>query len=175
MIIVKSLYFMLPAYLANMTPSLLRKTRFLSAPVDFGKKWKRKRILGNHKTWRGIIVAPLVGIIVALIQQLLFPYLKVISLIDYSQGAWLLGLLLGGGAIIGDLVKSFFKRRLSIRSGKPWPILDQIDFVVGALLFAYIVYIPPFAYVLAVIIISPLLHVISNLIGYCLKIQKNKW
>jgi len=177
-IFVKAMYFMLPAYAAVMIPSLLRKMKFLSTPVDFGKNLKKRRIFGQNKTWKGIILAPIAGLIIFWVQKLLFPYLKTISLIDYSAGgvgSLELGVLLGIGAAIGSLANSFFKRRVGIKAGKSWPVLDQIDFVVGALLFAYIVYIPPFVYVIAVLVVSPILYIISTWLGYALKINKNKW
>ena len=30
-------------------------------PVDFGKSWKGKRLLGDGKTWRGFIGGALIG------------------------------------------------------------------------------------------------------------------
>ena len=40
--------------------------------------------------------------------------------------------LLAVGALLGDLVKSFFKRRFGKERGSKWPVADQYDLVVGA-------------------------------------------
>jgi CDP-diglyceride synthetase len=42
----------------------------------------------------------------------------------------------------GDAVKSFFKRRLGITPGKSWFPFDQLDFVLGAILFVSIIKFP---------------------------------
>ena len=40
------------------------------------------------------------------------------------------------GALLGDLTGAFIKRRLGIQPGGLLPIVDQIDFVVGAVVFS---------------------------------------
>lgn len=85
-----------------------------------------------------------------------------------------LGFLLGFGALLGDAFGSFIKRRLGIERGKPAPILDQLDFVAGALLLGSIVTLPPAEVILFVIIITIILHIFTNIIAYILKI-KDVW
>jgi len=41
------------------------------------------------------------------------------------------------GALTGDVVKSFFKRRMGVERGRPLPLADQLDFYAGATLFLY--------------------------------------
>ena len=49
-------YFFMPAYLANMSPVLVsRWFSALAVPIDGGKTLWGKRILGDHKTWRGLL------------------------------------------------------------------------------------------------------------------------
>ncbi|MFC1801695.1 CDP-archaeol synthase [Nanoarchaeota archaeon] len=175
-LILSGLYYFLPAYFANMAPVILKKINFLKYPVDFNKKIGQKRIFGSHKTWGGLFLAIILGTLVFYLQKLVFtiPFFQNYSLIDYSQSSILLGLLLSSGAIIGDLVKSFFKRRISINPGKPWIPFDQIDYVLGALAFSAIIYLPKLSIVLIILIASPLLHIITNLAGYYLRISKTK-
>ena len=73
------IYFMLPAYLANMAPPLLKKVNFLNYPIH-------EKLLGSHKTYRGLIFAVIVGMLIFYIQKILFQYalFKNISLINYS-------------------------------------------------------------------------------------------
>jgi CDP-2,3-bis-(O-geranylgeranyl)-sn-glycerol synthase len=46
-----------------------------------------------------------------------------------------LGALLSSGALVGDALKSFLKRRLRIKPGETFFIFDQIDYILGALAF----------------------------------------
>ena len=177
-IILKLLYFMLPAYLANMAPVIGKKyLKSLAIPIDCGKKWKGKPILGKNKTWRGIILAVAASTIVFLAQQYLhnFSSFKSISIIDYSTAPILIGVLLGLGAIAGDSIESFFKRQLNVKPGKPWRPFDQVDFTIGALLLTAIVYFPGWANAIIIVLISALGHVIINHSAYYLKIRKEKW
>src|SRR3989338_4143493 len=118
MLALKSLYLMLPAYFANMAPVIMKKVNFLDYPVDFNKKLGKNPVFGRHKTFRGFVFGVLFAIITAYIQFRLagFDSLRNISILNYDR--WLLiGFLMGFGALIGDLIKSFFKRRISINPG----------------------------------------------------------
>ncbi len=171
--IIQCLYFMLPAYLANMAPVLVRKLPFLNYPIDFNKRFKGQPIFGKHKTYRGFLFAVIFGIITAFIQSLI--NYQPLNLIDYTFPKWLIiGFLLGFGAIFGDLIKSFFKRRFSIKSGDRFFPFDQLDFVVGALLFCY-PFLPSLKVAITLLIISPLLHIVVNHIAYYTKIRKEAW
>jgi len=176
-LIIKTIYFMLPAYFANMAPVLVKDYfKFLAIPLDFNKKINNKPILGAHKTLRGLIFGIIAGIIIAFIQSLLYKYnfFTNISLIDYSN--WLLiGFLMSFGALVGDSVKSFFKRIIDIKPGKKWIPFDQLDYTIGALVFVFFVYIPPASMVGTALILSFILHIIANHLAYYLGIRKVKW
>lgn len=115
-------YFMLPAYCANMAPPFTRYWRGWNRPIH-------ERLLGSHKTVLGFLAGVATGVLVAGVQSRIHaPW----SLVDYQH--WLLlGLSLGGGAMLGDALKSLIKRMLHIRPGARWIPFDQLDFVVGAL------------------------------------------
>jgi len=177
-LILASIYLMLPAYFANMAPVLLKNyLKFLAVPVDFNKKIGGKPIFGKHKTWRGIFVACIISMFVFYVQQYLYRFdiFKEISLLNYSEHTLFLGFLLGFGAIIGDLIKSFFKRRFNIKPGAPWIPFDQLDFVTGALLFSSIIYLPPWNVILIILLISFFGHILMRHIGYWFGITKEKW
>ncbi len=134
---IKSTYLFLPAYLANTAPvitSLILKKK-LATPLDLGKKWRGKRILGDHKTIRGVIAAMIIGGAVFWLQKIIYnnQVWKGISLINYDEKSIIIGIMLGLGAITGDAVKSFFKRRKGIKPGEKWFPYDQIDFTIGGL------------------------------------------
>ena len=177
-LILQTLYFMLPAYVANMAPVFFRKVNLLNYPLDFNRKYKGQPILGPHKTFRGLVFGTLMSIITAYLQHLLA--MKGIAVflqapgVDYSNWFWL-GFLLGFGALFGDAVKSFFKRRVGINPGERFVPWDQLDFVFGSLIFVRFVYAVPFPMFVIAIIASFLLHIAANHIGFYLKIRKEKW
>jgi CDP-2,3-bis-(O-geranylgeranyl)-sn-glycerol synthase len=167
--IIESLYFFLPGYLANMAPLLLRW-------IPYGGKPINEKLLGSHKTWRGLIVAPLVGGLVFLLQQWLYVQgFQSWALIDYADFPIWFGFLQGAGVILGDLVKSFYKRKQGIKPGEPWWGWDQLDFVVGGVVLGFLVYVPPASTVLVLLVFSPILHLLANNIGYMLKINKKRF
>jgi CDP-2,3-bis-(O-geranylgeranyl)-sn-glycerol synthase len=173
-LIVSSLYFMLPAYFGNMAPIIVKKYfLFLAKPIDHGLKFKGKPVFGKNKTWRGLIFGPIFGIITAYIQ---FKLNLSINIINYDY--WLyIGFLMGFGALLGDIVESFFKRQCNVKPGQrffPW---DQVDFVIGALLLSFF-FIPAtirFNVIITLLILSPLLHISVNHLAYYLKIRNEKW
>ena len=134
--LLSSLYFFLPAYVANMMPVFVKKINFLNYPVDFNKEWRGIRILGDHKTWRGLFFGTLSGFITFELQRLLYRngLLSEFAQINYSEAPLFLGVILGFSALFGDLLKSFFKRRWGIRPGKPWVPFDQLDFIITAII-----------------------------------------
>jgi len=175
--ILKCIYLMLPAYFANMAPVLSHKINFLNYPVDFNKKFMGKPIFGSHKTWRGLFFGRIAGILVAYVQHLLqynYPFFASLSFFYYYN--WLaIGFLLGFGALCGDLVKSFFKRRVGIKPGARFIPWDQIDYSIGSLLFVSIAFVPSWQIIVTVIVASFILHVLVNHIAYYLKLSKVKW
>ena len=167
-LIIKALYFFLPAYIANMAPVLFKKLPLLEIPI-----WEKK--LGKNKTWRGVLVAVLVGLVVFALQKLLYMSgLRSWALIDYADFSILFGAALGFGAIVGDAVKSYYKRKAGIKPGKPWWGFDQLDFVFGGLTAGFIFYVPRVEVVVILIVFSPVLHVLTNRIGYYLGLRKVK-
>jgi CDP-2,3-bis-(O-geranylgeranyl)-sn-glycerol synthase len=169
--VLQVLYFFLPAYVANMSPVLVRR-RFdgLAIPIDGGRTLGGKRILGDHKTWRGLIAGGVAGALVFEMQRFAYEveWVPSLALIDYSAHPLLPGLLMGLGAGVGDTVKSFFKRRIDIEPGASWPVFDQLDFFLGAYIFVALVYSPPLMATLASLPIILLGNIGSNAVGYWL-------
>lgn len=156
----QAIWFFLPAALGNAVPVIAHVYKwvpFLNKPMDFGLSWKGKRILGDHKTWRGFVFAVLTGAAVCSLQKYLYlnlPDLRSLYIYDFTNiNPLVLGSLMGGGAIIGDAVKSFLKRQNGIDPGQKWLIFDQIDYVLGGLAFAGLylqLYLIPSSYVLVI-------------------------
>jgi len=175
-LILSCFYFMLPAYFANMAPVIVRKINFLNFPIDLNKKINNKAIFGKNKTWRGLFFGILFAVVISYIQYILYKneFFIGLSFIDYSN--WLLiGLLLGFGAIMGDLIESFVKRRLNYGPGKPFVPWDQLDFIFGALVFIYPIISLSFDKVFIILTLSFVLHIIVNHTAFYLRIRKEKW
>jgi len=154
------IYFMLPAYLANAGALAFGGGK----PLDSGLNFRDgRRIFGDGVTWRGTIIGTGIGILVGFIQGIISGNIL---------GGIILGLFLGGGALIGDAGGSFVKRRMNIERGHPTPFLDQLDFVIGALVFASIVIILPIYMIILILIISFILHLIANILAYLFGIKK---
>ena len=171
----EALYFFIPAYVSNMTPVFVQKINFLNIPIDFNKTYMGKRILGTNKTWRGIFFGSLMGLLIFEIQRFLFNlgYLHNFALIDYSSAPLFLGLFLGFSALLGDLIESFFKRRLNIKPGRPWIPFDQIDFLTVSILltvpFTHIMLIDSLMLLATVFLFT----IIVQYMGYKLNFKKD--
>ena len=174
--VLKCCYLMLPAYFANMAPVIVKKINFLKYPVDFGKKLNNKPIFGKNKTFRGFFFGILFSIVISYLQHIGYSkeFFKTLSFFDYS--GWLLfGFLMGFGALSGDLMKSFFKRRFGILPGKKFIPFDQTDFVIGAMIFIIPVFGFDWKIFLVSLFLSLILHIITNHLAFCLKIRSEKW
>lgn len=169
-LVLQALWFILPAYFANSFPVIVNKiSGKYSYPIDFGKKLgDGKRILGDGKTWNGLFSGIFIAGVVGYIQSSF-------QLPEFMQMSLQLGILLGAGALFGDLVKSFFKRRFGLKRGKSWFPFDQIDFVLGAFVFSMILVPFNWKYLVILLIITPAVHWLTNFIGFKLKIKKEPW
>ncbi len=173
-----SFLFFLPAGIANMVPVLVAKVPGLQAwknPLDFGKKFKGKRILGDHKTIRGLVSGVVVGILISSIERsviLDWPGSSEIMSQQYIQtNPIMLGFLLSFGALAGDSVKSFFKRQIGISSGKSWFPFDQIDYVIGGLAASLLVIRLPVVEYGVIFLLYVVLHLLTSAVGFFLKLK----
>ncbi|MEW6270984.1 MAG: CDP-archaeol synthase, partial [Thermodesulfobacteriota bacterium] len=151
--IAQALWFFVPAFLANMAPVLVQeRLRPLERPLDFGATFRGRRVLGDHKTWRGLVAGVATAVAVFWLQRLLYRagFAHGLARIDYGAASLLTGLALGTGALVGDAVKSFFKRQLDIAPGRSWLGFDQLDFLVGAWLATLPLGAPPFTHLVAI-------------------------
>lgn len=174
--ILSSFWFILPAYLANMAPVLVPDLFGLrNVRLDFGKSWKKEPILGSHKTLHGLIVSVLLGgmtgwLLLSACESYAWNFCQ-----NVPSGAKV-GVILGFGAILGDAVKSFFKRRSNVKPGAKWFPWDQIDFVLGAFAMALIMKVRVELATLAfLLIVTPIGHRAVNWIGYKLGLKKVPW
>lgn len=177
--ILTSIYFALPAMLANMVPVFCKKClKSLAKPIDCGKIWNGKQILGSHKTWRGLIVGIATGIIAVFAQKALYQYdeFAKISYINYQkENVILVGFLVGFGVLFGDAVKSLIKRRFNIKPGDKFFPWDQLDLLLGAGIFISIV--KPLSWQMWIFYIGFALvaHPLINMAGHKLGFKEVPW
>ncbi|HUR25973.1 MAG TPA: CDP-2,3-bis-(O-geranylgeranyl)-sn-glycerol synthase [Candidatus Thermoplasmatota archaeon] len=99
----------------------------------------------------------------------------------------LYGAILGYAALVGDALKSYFKRRRGKPGGAPWVPFDQLDFVVLGLMAAVVAapllvdgwvfaaLFDDWVVLATLIVLTPLLHFLVNVIGYWLKLKDVPW
>lgn len=169
------LVLLLPAYFSNMFAYWSSKIKFLKPlgkPVDLNLKWlDGSRLLGDSKTFRGILSGAALAIFVAYVTYVLslnFGY-KVYSSLEE---ALFFGFVAGAGALLGDLVRSFLKRRLNMLTGENWLLFDDLDFVVGSLLLLNIYIKFPLNFVVLVLIGTIPLRLLTHIIDFKLKAKK---
>jgi CDP-2,3-bis-(O-geranylgeranyl)-sn-glycerol synthase len=161
-LIIHAIIFIIPAYFANATPVIAGG----GLPIDLGRKFTDgKAIFGKNKTFRGFFVGLAVGTVIGLSESKIFSY------------PLLFGLLLSLGALFGDLAGAFLKRRLGIAPGNLLPIVDQVDFVIGALVFSLMLSPSMLTWTLAltVLLITPPIHLLTNFAAYKLRLKSNPW
>ncbi|EQD34030.1 membrane protein containing DUF46, partial [mine drainage metagenome] len=115
------IWVLLPALIANAFATLPRGR---GPPMDFGRlwPWDGRRILGRSKTWSGFLFGSLAAAPFGLLEAWLIgiapPNLQVVPSLGSSLEAALpLVLMVSFGAMVGDALGSFLKRRLGRPSG----------------------------------------------------------
>lgn len=174
-----ALWFFLPAGLANAAPVFANKIPLLNqfkTPIDFGLSHKGKRILGDNKTWRGLLFGVSIAVLTLAIQKVVYKdsiWLQdtLPSTIDYVNVSLWLGVLLGFGALLGDAVESFFKRRSNVRSGEAWFPFDQLDYILGGLLLSSVMVSLSPAQNATIVLVWFGLHLLSSYIGFLMGLK----
>ncbi|GGJ02276.1 hypothetical protein GCM10008995_10060 [Halobellus salinus] len=164
---------MLPAYVPNNAAVLAGG----GAPIDGGWTVNGRRLLGDGKTWRGTAVGTAAGIALALALNRAAPAAAAATGVSLPTFPPLAAVGLAFGAMVGDISASFLKRRTGRERGAAFPIVDQLDFVAGALVCAAL---PEFGWVTdtftlpvlgVVIVLTPILHVVTNGVAYLLGLK----
>lgn len=175
--LVVAVWAMLPAYVPNNAAVVLGGGR----PIDGGRVWNGARLLGAGKTWRGTVGGILVGMLLAVGLNAARPvavgaFGEIVP--AFSATAVV---ALPTGAMAGDVAASFLKRRAGHNRGESVPVLDQLDFVVGALALVAVAapswFLATFTPVViaVVVVITPLLHVGTNAAAYGLGLKSEPW
>ncbi|HPM85832.1 MAG: CDP-2,3-bis-(O-geranylgeranyl)-sn-glycerol synthase [Candidatus ainarchaeum sp.] len=163
---VLTLLYVAPLYIANSSPLLVHGR----IPLDLNKKIFGEPILGKGKTVLGTITGITAGTGAGTIIYLFFPFVQ-----GYLSNYILLSFMLSSGAILGDITKSFFKRRFHIKSGEKWELADQLDFVLGGIILSIFVRVPEFWLVALLLFATFFIHKTFNYIAFKLKLKSVPW
>jgi CDP-2,3-bis-(O-geranylgeranyl)-sn-glycerol synthase len=179
----------LPMWLANMAAVVVARLGVWQVPVDRGACHKSdgRRLFGATKSLGGLIIAPLIatGLVLGIIY--LFQLEKALKVSVFAEAFYDRAVLCW---LLGDLVKSYYKRRMNIPSGTPWRPWDRIDMMLGSLSLAL-----PFVAISltagarhwanlamalpgVILLIPPLTMYGTDLvckIGFALKIKREAW
>lgn len=179
------LWIMMPAYLAN-TIAVLTGGKY---PIDQGRiHGDGNRILGDGKTWSGLVGGTLGGVFIGFLQvnlgEGLIEALSGSQDVDFwGENSIIVFFLLSFGALFGDMTASFIKRRSQLKRGDKSPLLDMFDFIGMALLLSFIFanewlmswildgYVPLFTLLIA----TPILHRGVNIIGFKIGVKNEPW
>lgn len=158
---VSALYIIVPTYCTNGAPVIFGGGR----PIDLGRSLSDgERIFGDNKTVRGFASGLIVGTIVGLVGSYIL-----------SMNSLLVAVPASLGALLGDLAGAFIKRRLKIKPGAPLPGLDQLDFVVGALLLVSLFSEISFGVVVIMLFVTPPIHFLTNVGAHFLGLKSTYW
>ena len=180
------LWLMLPAYVANALATLPRGR---GPAMDFGRIWARdgRRVLGTSKSWSGFLFGGLVAMPVCLLEAGLIllapPNLALVPTLAPSVLAAVpLAAILTFGAMGGDALGSFVKRRLGRESGTRTLLLDQLPFVLVPIALGFAVYPALFGEVFGVwegvfwlLVFTLGLHVLFNWVGFKAGLKRVPW
>jgi len=176
-ILLPALWLMLPAYLPNSAAVVTGG----GPPIDGGRTFRGDRLLGAGKTWRGTAGGALSGVLLAAVLNRLVPVVEGVLAVDLFPFPVMAMVALPVGALLGDMAASFIKRRSGRERGAPFPGLDQLDFMVGSLGLTAVLARDWLGGVLTVeilaviLIVTPALHVIVNVIGYQAGLKDEPW
>ncbi len=191
-IIVQAFWLIIPAYVANASALLVGG----GTPIDFGKTYNDgRRILGDGKTWRGLFAGAFLGMTAGFGLSVAAKYAQFyrfsLSLSDFTGFPFMIPIIFSicFGALIGDIVESFFKRRIGKKRGEDWIPFDQLDFIIGVLFAALFMSILlqlcgciPYnwffqnftpIHILILLLVTPFIHLFANFVHKKMMRQSN--
>ena len=141
-IIAQAFWLIIPAYIANGCAVLVGG----GTAIDFGKTYKDgRRILGDGKTWRGLFLGSLLGMIGGFGLSTGAFYIndldpEILTVSNFTGFPMMIPIIFSicFGALMGDIIASFFKRRIGKDRGQDWIPFDQLDFILGVLFFSFL-------------------------------------
>ena len=152
----------IPCYIANATPLITAKIIGKTHPLDARRYFiDGRRLLGDGKSIEGFVTGILAGTLAGMLWNK-----------DLVFQAFILSL----GSMTGDAVGSFIKRRIGLKRGDPAPLLDQLSFIVMALIFYTLSGgTLTFTEALIILLLTPPVHILTNYIAHRLGLKDKPW
>lgn len=182
----QALWLMLPAYVANPSAQLTGG----GLPLDLGRVGRDgERLLGDGKTWRGLAGGLLGSLLIGGLQIAAAAVVAkpaVLPTFDPGGGpaspaSFVVVFTLALGALLGDALKSFAKRRLKYPRGARLPIADQYDFVLGAWVLSIALFPTWFESnfrlesIVVILLLTYFLHRGTSALGYRMGLKAEPW
>ncbi len=177
------------AGIGNMVWCTLPVAKVLARPIDGGRTWRGRRVLGDNKTWKGLVGMIVLGMIftvawgwvcaaVPRLESLTYFYRENDNTLGYNA---VVGLAIGAAYALFELPNSFLKRRLGVAPGKGqakgWGVglvvLDQIDSVVGMVLVVACVYPMSPGFFVLYVLVGGVTHAALNLLLFAARLRRN--
>jgi CDP-2,3-bis-(O-geranylgeranyl)-sn-glycerol synthase len=146
----------------------------LKRPLDGGRTWRGRRLLGDNKTWRGALFmsAGSFGAAVALHRTARYRRRLPAPLQAAHPAAF--GAAIAAGVVGGELPNSFLKRRLDLApgtqrggaTGAALTVLDQGDLVLGIWAALAPLWRMPARDALDAFVLVSAIHAGVNVVGY---------
>ncbi|MFK7786762.1 MAG: CDP-archaeol synthase [Crocinitomicaceae bacterium] len=152
-------------------------------PLDHKMTFRSRRIFGDNKTYRGVLVMIIASIALTYLYVFFvynFSGVAALNLLDFEMYSPLFyGVIYGLGYVIGELPNSFVKRQLGITDGKSTSfiqrLVDQLDSVVVILLLLIAFSNFTWNHFWSGIIFYGLLHLTINYLLYLLNLRKEPY
>jgi CDP-2,3-bis-(O-geranylgeranyl)-sn-glycerol synthase len=150
--------------------------RALRRPLDGGRTFRGRRLLGDNKTWRGALVMVCGPLLATLVLSRWPAWWDALPAEVRDAGPALVGVLVGLGVVLGELPNSFLKRQIGIApgtqrrstAGLALTVLDQVDFVPAVALLLLPVWAMPLWQLALALLVVGALHVLVNVLGYAI-------
>jgi CDP-2,3-bis-(O-geranylgeranyl)-sn-glycerol synthase len=148
--------------------------RALGRPIDNGRCWRGRRLFGENKTFRGIVLVAAGTAVGYAISSAAGVWPA--GPLSHPSVALCVGFATGAAAMAAELPNSLLKRQLGIAPGSQpggklgplFHVLDQVDVVVGAWAVLLWIVEPDLVTVLASLVFMYLAHQAITLAGYAL-------
>ena len=152
-------------------------------PLDHKLSFRSKRIFGDNKTYRGVIVMIVASVAFTYLYAFIVSVSTAVSelnLLDFDKYSPIIyGILYGLGYVIGELPNSFAKRQLGISEGKSTSfiqrLIDQLDSVMVILLLLLAFSNFTWKHFWFGIIFYGFLHLAINYLLYLLNLRKEPY
>ena len=164
-----------PAYAANLFPPVVKGKIRLDGRENMRDG---RRVLGDGKTLEGMIVGIIMGTAVGALEWAVMPYLNAYGApwgIMFPEMSIFVGFVIAFGAVMGDMAASFIKRRLGMKRGQSAVLMDQLDFIVGAVVFAFAFTQISIYMIFIMLVVTPAIHYASCIAGYKMGVKKVPW